>query len=852
MKPSRSLTTLLLTLLLSLQLNAQHSFDKFFDEGGGERYFRFKVENPAILESLNHIISIDNFDGESVTAWASREAFAIFDKYGFDVEFLPLDSGFEPVMHGHNELEQLMQWNSYPTYEAYEAMMYQFQSDYPGKCIIHNIGTLNSGRKLLGAQIKVNNQPKPQFLYSSTMHGDELTGFVLSLRLIDYLLSNYGSDPFITRLVDSVEIWIFPAANPDGTYRGGNHTVMNSRRGNANNVDLNRNFPDPKAGPNPDGNVWQPETIAFMSLAENNNFRIGANMHGGAEVCNYPWDTWSRLTADNAWWVNVTREYADTAQLYSPPGYMSQFNSGITNGYAWYSITGGRQDYMNFFNYCREFTLEISDVKKLPASQLDAHWEYNYRSFLNYIEQALYGVRGTVTDAVTGDPVRAKVFITGHDIDSSHVYSVLPQGHYNRYLNAGTYNITFSSPCHYPLTISGVSASNRNTTWLDVQLIPLPATAEFAVNNSKITPGQIARFSDMSCGAIQSWEWSFPGGVPAFSSDKNPMITYPVSGEFDVSLTVSDGVNSSTILKENFMIVAPHVMMANAVETTCLSIFYDSGGPGNNYSNNENFIITFQPSLSGAKMQMEFTLFDIEQSVNCNYDFMKIYDGSSTTAPLLGTWCGTNSPGIVEAANDGGSLTVHFKSDGSMSRPGWEAIVRCLAEQIAPVANFTVNATQIFEGDTIYFQDISLGNPTSWEWIFEGGVPPTSTVQHPMVVYPEAGVYQVTLIVQNSFGGDYLIKENFITVDTGVGLYHPIRETFFVAYPNPVKDGMLQIRSESEIRNLRLMNLSGQLMVIANPEANNFSLDVGDLNPGIYFLKVVTSKSSGVLKVLIQ
>ena len=67
---------------------------------------------------------------------------------------------------------------------------------------------------------------------------------------------------------------------------------------------------------------------------------------------------------------------------------MSDYDNGITNGYAWYEVNGGRQDYMNYFRHCREVTIEISNTKLLPASQLVAHWNYNYRSLLNYIDQS--------------------------------------------------------------------------------------------------------------------------------------------------------------------------------------------------------------------------------------------------------------------------------------------------------------------------------------------------------------------------------------------------------------------------------------------------------------------------------
>jgi hypothetical protein len=73
-------------------------------------------------------------------------------------------------------------------------------------------------------------------------------------------------------------------------------------------------------------------------------------------------------------------------------------------------------------------------------------WNWNSRSLLRYIEEALYGIRGTVTDTTSGNPLGAKIFITGYDADSSHVYSDTLTGEFRRYLAPGTYNITFSCP----------------------------------------------------------------------------------------------------------------------------------------------------------------------------------------------------------------------------------------------------------------------------------------------------------------------------------------------------------------------------------------------------------------------
>jgi hypothetical protein len=109
----------------------------------------------------------------------------------------------------------------------------------------------------------------------------------------------------------------------------------------------------------------------------------------------------------------------------------------------------------------------------LPASQLLNHWEYNYRSLLNYIEQANYGIQGIVTDSVTGAPLQARILIPGHDLDNSFVDTKLPSGYYSRLLYEGTYGLRFSATGYFPKTIYNVSVFNRETTHLDVQLVPL-------------------------------------------------------------------------------------------------------------------------------------------------------------------------------------------------------------------------------------------------------------------------------------------------------------------------------------------------------------------------------------------
>ncbi len=81
------------------------------------------------------------------------------------------------------------------------------------------------------------------------------------------------------------------------------------------------------------------------------------------------------------------------------------------------------------------------------------------------------------------------------------------------------------------------------------------------------------------------------------------------------------------------------------------------------------------------------------------------------------------------------------------------------------LADFEASNLNILTGDSINFQDISPGNPISWLWHFEGGTPPTSTVQNPLgIQYNEAGTYNVSLEVSNGYDTAYKLKSAYVHV----------------------------------------------------------------------------------------
>ena len=435
----------------------------------GEYFFSLQIQQPEEAAMLTRLCSIDKLEGQKLIGYANAEQYQQLLAKGYCPRLLTPPSMREVYAMWDGTNREAYDWDAYPTYEAYQDMMKRYAEDYPERCTYIDCGTLASGRKLMFCRIN-NGEPdgKPKFLYTSTMHGDELTGMMLMLRLIDELCTS--DDPRILNLIDQLDIFISPCTNPDGTYHGGNSSVYGARRNNANDVDLNRNYPDFDNGPHPDNHEYQPETLWMMELAEQYPFTMAANFHGGSEVLNYPWDTYQPLHPDDEWWQLVCHEYADLTHEHDTM-YMSGFDNGIVNGYVWYPIYGSRQDYMNYYAQCREVTIECSIPYTPNPSTMPMYWTYNHESMLRYMEQCLYGIHGTVTDSVSGTPLEAEVTILTHDHHGSAVSSHLPAGDYHRPIKGGTYEVTYSCEGYYPKTLT-LTVADWETLVQDVQLVP--------------------------------------------------------------------------------------------------------------------------------------------------------------------------------------------------------------------------------------------------------------------------------------------------------------------------------------------------------------------------------------------
>ncbi|MEI8046083.1 MAG: BACON domain-containing carbohydrate-binding protein [Bacteroidota bacterium] len=269
--------------------------------------------------------------------------------------------------------------------------------------------------------------------------------------------------------------------------------------------------------------------------------------------------------------------------------------------------------------------------------------------------------------------------------DGTDSTSINPKVIFNAY---GTYTVALK------VTNGGGSNTTTKTDYIHVN----EANADFAANATTVVIDNYTTFSDAStCGAT-SWLWDFgTDASPATATTQGPhTVSYSTTGPKTIKLTVN-GISTET--KTDYVnVIGYNVNMTTATVSMCSGSFFDAGGPSANYGDNQNNTLLFRPGIPGSKLQFVFTSFNIEAQTTCNKDYLKIFDGTTVFAPLIGTYCGTNSPGTITASNDEGAVLFVFHSNASINMEGWSASVACTAIPTgnpASIAATPVSSSQI-------------------------------------------------------------------------------------------------------------------------------------------------------------
>jgi hypothetical protein len=368
----------------------------------------------------------------------------------------------------------------WPTFSQFVTRMQTIISTYPDLVRMVSIGKSVLNRDIWCLKITDNPdsaEDEPEVKYSAAIHGDELTGIEMILRLAELLTASYGNSVYLTSLVDGMETWLCPISNPDGYVSGS--------RNNAHGVNLNRDFPDRFLDPVDDPAGHEPETQAFMVFGYDHRFVMGANFHGGDQVVNYPWDAVtgrgkalsdSNYAPDDQLFYDFSMGYA----VLNPYIWNADWPGPVTRGWEWYQIWGGMQDWAYVWRGEHHVTIELTDDKNPPYNTMDTQWDANREAMIWWMSRALTGMRGLVTDVSTGAPLEAVVQVLDMEAPNSVRTDPLA-GDYHRVIGPGTYTLLVTADCYQDATAPVTVTANLSATVQNFQLVRTEFTVEGTV-----------------------------------------------------------------------------------------------------------------------------------------------------------------------------------------------------------------------------------------------------------------------------------------------------------------------------------------------------------------------------------
>jgi PKD repeat protein/photosystem II stability/assembly factor-like uncharacterized protein len=190
------------------------------------------------------------------------------------------------------------------------------------------------------------------------------------------------------------------------------------------------------------------------------------------------------------------------------------------------------------------------------------------------------------------------------------------------------------------------------------------------------------------------------------------------------------------------------------------------------------------------------------------------------------------------------ALTVHYGT--CVSTYTENLIVRDSCYGL--VASFTASAdtVDLNTSGVVNFTDLSAGNYTSIAWDFgDGGSSSTPSPNH---TYASTGTYTVTLTL--TFGTCTSTKTKTVVVINTSGIEKYSDGPAIEIWPNPAKD-MLHIASAVPVSSIELYNSVGQVAYSSMNNAAYSDINISNLLPGIYFIRISTAQGRSVGKFIV-
>ena len=255
---------------------------------------------------------------------------------------------------------------NYKKFSDVEQDLNNFANTYKQMATLTDYGVSKSGKKLYALKVdtKVNPSNKPEIMITAATHGDELITVEVLISLMDEMLSQYGKNERITKILDNRVIYFIPVVSPDS---------FESRSRYVEGVDPNRSYPWPENQTNKPVNVIQ----SLMNFTNSHKLAGYLDLHAYGQLVMYPWAYTEAAPASSDVVVmndlvnDMAKENKYTAGQISTTIYIAK---------------GSSADYYYWKNKTRAIAVEIGTDKVPSYSKIPAVIKESREMIFRFIE----------------------------------------------------------------------------------------------------------------------------------------------------------------------------------------------------------------------------------------------------------------------------------------------------------------------------------------------------------------------------------------------------------------------------------------------------------------------------------
>ena len=338
-------------------------------------------------------------------------------------------------------------------------------------------------------------------------------------------------------------------------------------------------------------------------------------------------------------------------------------------------------------------------------------------------------------------------------------------------------------------------------------------TPNFSATPTDVCAMLPVQFLDLSTGVVTNWHWDFGDGNT--STDPNPNHSYEDTGLFTIILIVSNNGCADTLIITDYIHVKPPIAIFNVASNcsnkytrtfTDQSIGADSWswnfGDGNT-SSSQNPVHTY-----ASIGTFTVTLTVVNFSTGCDYtktSVVTIADEQAMFTATLVQLCKNNSTSFTATSIQTNSAIVNYEWDfddgtGPISGNNVSHVfanagqydIKLIVTDVngckdtlirpnyitvnGPTAGFNPAVPGSCLNAAVTFNDLSVTDGThaitNWYWNYGDGISDTLTSPPFQHLYSGSGVYNVSLIVQDSYGcKDSIGLNNALIISTPVADY---------------------------------------------------------------------------------